>query len=372
MNPQVSANACLTRFQWAKIGIHLLACFLLLADASAQSFKAEGNLTYVAIAPNDSFTVHKRFTIARSGCQWIIRTWNSNPADDPAVILKYQETGCDGTNIYAYNLQDRAKVPDIETDKKILFANGNVTQGIVPFPDQSFIFPIWLAFSSECYFRGITNGLVKPVAFPSKEQFGDNSFRVKAEWLFDAISPSFLSSATFFSDGKARGIDAQGNPVVRSYPPPWDKGFPNAVFSASDFRTIADGLRIPFEFQLDILALRPGAGSELQPVKIVSINAEVTSASSTNSFSPLPEIVSEAAIKDRRTAAAGYKLQYFAEKWYATNDPDFIEMNERFVQGNRHLISGTGLTNSQKRFYMWLLMASLGGFGIWLFLKRGK
>lgn len=348
---------------------------LIAAELKAQRFQADGQLVYSVLDQDQTvgFVLHKNFSISRDGCRWLIRTSNANNTDDPSAIYLYEEAGCDGTNIYTYSLVDTNRLPPPpDPKKKTLWANAYVEEGIVPFPDDTLFFHVWLVYASSCYFRSV-EGRIKPVSSLKREQFDDPSFSVRAEWEFSDRSSNFLSQIRYLTDDTYRYQDAAGIKHEIPYPPPVKGGYTNAILSILSF-TNRGGLRVPMNFQITEYGNSFETKTKVDIFKRAEIVGTITNLTLSAPKSYLPEITTEAAAIDMRFAKTGrYQLQYKLTNWYAKNDPKLAAMNNTFVKANPQLVGkpqASAVTVFQKRLVVFGLFLLTSIPLIWLLIHK--
>ena len=359
---------------------HMIAVSIIVVglELKAQRFQADGQLVYSLLDPNQSvlYVLHKNFSISRDGCKWLIRTSNANDTDNPSEIYLYDEAGCDGTNIYTYSFTNPAKrTPPPNPKGEALYGSGFVQDGIVPFPDDTFICSVWLVYSSSCYLTTSVEKRIKPVIFTTREQFDAPEFLERAEWSFSDSSSTFLNQIIYLSDNTYRYQDRAGVKHAIPYPAPINNGYTNVLLSILSFTNCGD-LRVPMSFQFIMNGVDFQSETKANVFKRVNIVGSITNIALSAPESYLPVITTKAGIIDMRFAkTGGYQLQYTSTNWYSKNDPRLIKKNDTFVKGNPQLVgnhSPRGMTIVQRRSVIIALIILATFPLIWLLTHKTK
>ena len=120
-------------------------------------------------------------------------------------------------------------------------------KGDVPEFDSTLGAPLWLAYASGCFFEHqSTNDFLKPM-WETADVFNEAS--VQGFWKRHDQPPRLPVEVVYVHDGTVRVKDASGNVRTRQAPKPYDRGYTQAVFLASNLTNLP-GLAIPLEFTL--------------------------------------------------------------------------------------------------------------------------
>ena len=320
--------------------LYLNCLFAIEFEVAAQEFTAEGELTYrVFYKGATRWNIQKSYSLKRSGNHWLIHTSDMAGVDEPNHSILYEETGCDGANIFQLEVEDtftkswqalKSGKPPVLDDPKLITVSGKVSDGMVPV-GTDFVSPppiganaIWLAFTATPYFDGITNGKVRtlemiPKQFPELKE-------VQADWQKDAEFPHLLQSVNYHNNGQTVAWLPDGKEGIETLPAPYERGYVDATFTASGFTNL-DGFHVPMQFAYT--AYWPNFSDSNLVVascvegKLIRFKAGVED----KSF--YPKFIRKAIVTDKRFEKEGVKdFNYTIEKdgvWWATNNPKITD-----------------------------------------------
>ena len=213
-----------------------------------QQHKLEGNLN-VWYYINGEFdkALETRFWMEINGSQYNLRTTLPGSTN-------YVEWGCDGRDLYrlvvapAQNAGVAPKRPPAAPLYPVFIA---AAEGVPP-DDGSLNQYVWLAYASQNYFRSLVTNRIEPVWNLDDPALRANHFTCAAQIQTDAAGLPL--EVIYLSDGVYRGLDGTKNlPITRNLPPPYDKGFTNAVFQRISSRLV-DGTQVPDVFRFTLYA----------------------------------------------------------------------------------------------------------------------
>ena len=210
--------------------------------ARTEGFQVSGTVTFSQPMHPEVRPSAVEFSLRVQDDKWFMRLEprSGQPFD-------FIEAGSDGTQVYFVTHKEASARKNIALNPKLAstlnFATAWVYRGqILHHPHAHLANAAWLTYASAAYFRGRTNNTAEPVASLVGGVAYDhiNPFLQEAEWLLEDEPPFTPTRVIYRSDGQVR----LNGKVVGSYPPPFDKGFTNAVFEALLFTNNA-GLAVP-------------------------------------------------------------------------------------------------------------------------------
>ena len=254
---------------------------------------------------------------------WEIRVRPS--ADSTYRDFKLDEivATCDGQTLYV--------IKNFETDQEKRRGRGEqvgpnaseslVYRNIVP-NNEAFLAPIWLAFCSRAYFRDLrTNLITVPICENVFSGMSINSiaaleYRQAAFWSF-ADEPPFCPRTLYsVDDGSIKGVRGELYTITKDhYAPPYDSGFTNIAFEASDYSKV-NGFKLAKSASLDVYCLR---GTPQVMTHLHQLQVTVASMKSTHAAIDFPpRIAGIAVVCDWRFALSNRPMQvaYLATNRY--------------------------------------------------------
>lgn len=284
-------------------------------NISAESYKAEGQMTYAVRNTKGDLDVKGvfSFTIWVDGCEWFIQTSDERRKD----IKPYQDS-YDGQ--YVYNLTTFIDKNGNDRPSGIIESNN------VPHETSFYASPIWLALASSCYFSDITNNMFQPIWHLSDISIRNKRFSVMGKITRHDASPFLPEKVSYYNDGKIYFTDSYGNSRTGSYSSPYDKGFKEAEYAASEFTNIF-GVALPQRFTFTRYMPRPGGPSADDTVIMCLYNGVVTNISTENDKKEYSPVLSPPVyIDDRRFGVANpsvTSIQYIATNlwWPSMENP---------------------------------------------------
>lgn len=246
-------NRCMTPLMGAGV---ITVMSLCNCPGSGHGFRAQGTITRSDIRMDgQQLKSSANFIVARDGCEWSIKTWISSSTNG----IKYNELGCDGTNIHAVIVLDTnisgtvgsesvaAPLKGREPARSAAFntANAVVMKGQFPIPTQVDVFatPVWLALASGCYFESITNSKVHP-PYPMGPLVDANKYRVNANWSWLAGAERIPEKIVYFAEGKVFGPQKE-----KVLSPPYNNGYTGAIYEVTAKSLLPGGSQFPLEFR---------------------------------------------------------------------------------------------------------------------------
>jgi RNA polymerase sigma factor (sigma-70 family) len=247
--------------------------------------------------------------------QWLIH------ATQPNSHMKYWEVGFDGKTMYYSGMLDEKAVADVNPKPNLW--GGDISFESVPFNGTEPHIPIiWLALASSHYLDEAKDHLLPPystelvrVRFPASVIRLDNP-------------PRLPQSITFFDDGFDR---REGVPKQR--PPPFDKGFNNAIYTVNTFTNIG-GYSLPLTFNLKVFVPDYSAGSGITLTEeFDGTISDVSAECSLTNF--IPEVAGVGLIGDTRFVSADAirktRFNYRTNRWLSTNEAEALPGFSNYV-----------------------------------------
>ena len=240
------------------------------------------------------------FHIYVRDCQWLVQATPLRPHG----VDYNSEISSDGKYIYNFG--------ELRNNNGSNLWGGAIAPDGVPFFGPIPTIPvIWLALADSCYLDQ------NPIRMPPPYSAAVLRTPLAIHLVRRQQSPRLPDMIVFMNDGYDRR-DGQTN---ENWPPPFDHGFTNAIYSASGFTNIG-GIELPREFNLEVL--RP-AGSSATGKKLVPeflYRGYITNMSRINpvsDFVPKPPDGCEGDISDSRfaitSALVPHPFDYRASNW---------------------------------------------------------
>lgn len=212
---------------------------LFLSNLVAADYEVDGQLTYAVgnSAGELKTNCFLSFHMWVNGCKWFIRTEYAIPGD-----IKYNEDSYDGTNVYAVSAFVDAKVMPGSVR-----CSGIVESNNVPQESSWYASPLWLAFASSCYFNESTSGMLQPIWHLSDLSLRNSRYSVRGDWIHRQAAPFLPEKVLYYNDGSMRYKDKNGDSHIAHYDAPYNSGFLEAEYVASDF-TNCGRITLPTSF----------------------------------------------------------------------------------------------------------------------------
>ena len=234
--------------------VQLTFVISLTTTTAAVEFEASGEIQYTQYKyqrPGEIFEeMAFSFLVIRSGSSWSIETRPQKPQHVSVSLAAW-----DGQRLYYFSSIEEWVRSQAQTGRAV---SPNTVEGAV-LPTEipnvlaaHQLSPIWLMYCSANYLNGRTNGgLIEPSATRSTVS-GANlqiglEFYQQAFWNLNSEN-GLPSSVAYYDDGQMR--DETGK-LKHTWPPPFDKGFTNALFTVSE-RIGTDAGSLPMEATLDV------------------------------------------------------------------------------------------------------------------------
>lgn len=239
------------------------------------------------------------FHICVRGCQWQVRVVPED-AGPGFEFLDYLESGFDGHDLRTL-VSLKANAPGKDR------WGGNVTHEPVPLlAIEPHVPVIWLALASTCYLdRAGTSSLVAVYSASVARA------PVAVKVMRKDEPPRLPEKIFFLSDGYDRRV---GQP--RKWPPPYDKGFTNAIYEATAFTNIA-GLNLPLHFTVRVL--RPGPRGLETDIEYYGDVDNIRPTCALKEFGPIMPSGASAQISDFRFVSADalskHPFRYRTDRW---------------------------------------------------------
>jgi len=297
-------------------------------EASAQQFRGVGKVTY---GFETSFVkrtnaLSLRFLIERNKSVWKIRTWPEPAGDSP---IAFYEAGCDGSNIFYLQQNDREKLKKI-VGKKIeednfAIAKGEVLGRVIPRYRTDLLGCVWQAYASLSYFQHLTNARAISPRFEIVNMVPE----VEQKVVWRAITPGFISSVDWFADGTYVIQAASGSLVTNEYNKPYSEGFLQGTFENLSWTNIGT-LAVPKAFALTVYS--PASKGASSGEKKLSVSYRVSGVleelENLSSLSYLPKLTSKTIITDFRRTSQGTPVAYMTSSGWILN-PDKLLSSSR-------------------------------------------
>jgi hypothetical protein len=245
------------------------------------------------------------FKIYVRDCQWLIHITQQNDSS------KYREIGFDGHTMYYSAMLDEKVVANM--NPKPALWTGGLSLEAVPFNGvQPNIPVIWLALASSCYLDDAKDHLIPPYSTDAVR----GSLPALVSRMNDLLK--LPQAITFFDDGFSRKYG-----VPRQRPPPFDKGFTNAIYTVNTFTNIG-GYNLPREFTLEVFL--PASSNVVLFTKYNGIVDNVKSECSLTHFTPEPGGVGF--VNDFRFISVGATRKtgfyYDTNRWLSMNEVEAL------------------------------------------------
>jgi hypothetical protein len=238
-----------------------------LEAAQARGYAISGNVTTVDSGYNGPFATNQyNFNINVDGCYYRLRI---RPAEDKVVIC--YDLYSDGISSYHVEIwpddvpsnlrllkaggDGRLKNQShTEVDaKEVISCNGAITQGPMPPPHMNHEASIiWLAFASGCVLGDGSKDRLRPVWRMEYPQLWYTGISLPVVAEYTSQPPHLPRLITYYNDGKGRFFDPDKGHREVAAPPPFDKGFTNAILESEMIGT--NGLMLPKRSVLSFFA----------------------------------------------------------------------------------------------------------------------
>jgi hypothetical protein len=300
------------------MGAWTLPLFLIFAALTGQphfsaysaAFEVSGTLVAEGSAGAGTSVGHPRytFTAAVSDCTWQIRAeWQADRVDHRLVVA------FDGEYQYRFGYSRREGFDWV-------MEGGTVDRDEVPlFGPVPYISAIWMAFCQACYLDRNPSLLV-----PAYQTSWDRA-PIRVEMARRRDQARLPEVIEFFNDGFRRGGD------VSPWPPPFDAGFREAVYSASEFQRNG-AVEIPGSFELTIYQPKQQARTTADTEAVVALLGTVTNMQDGCELkSMVPEVPAsdEVWIEDYRfipsDAITRQPFSYTARRWLSMTEVSALD-----------------------------------------------
>lgn len=300
---------------WLSASVAAITFISTPQAARSANYEATGQLVWFRYSQGQiAKTAKRNFKVVAEDTKWFIRT---EALEGPAKG-KYDESYFDGTNLFTLT-----KFPISQSGTNLVpavfkagtnittvysparaAANdsiGSVEPVVMPRFGPSLIAPVWLAFCSGAYLADAKGGRVAPVWDLPINSVNNSSYPITAKWeLLDSQrgTPARVvyhnkgllwqlsgTAATDRSSGDELMEVTELQAVFYPAPPPFDKGFTNAVYQVLTSTNIVYSpkgiaesslLTLPTAFQLTYMA-PPYEGSGTDMITMWAIAAQVES-----------------------------------------------------------------------------------------------
>lgn len=332
--------------------------------ADLPPFKLQGQLTIDTYLNGQlQRQPYKHFTVVSDGCRWLIESSNQ---EEDFYNLKYS----DGELLY-----NVARIPDkafgrSESDRRPTNQYHVITEANpVPFEDHSGISLVWLAYCSSCYLNTVYDDRLRPVWMLDDPTLRDEGFTLRANVeRYDLQLPHHI---TYINDGFFRTLEHNSRVTFRA-PPPFDKGYTNAVYKALQTTNVS-GIIIPTQFEFVRYAVSKLKDRFILGVRVRAsgIVTQITSHVTSDDFSPQLEGLTF--VQDARFAKANPGLPIMN---YHTTNVAFLKSDDaNVVKARRIAARNKAATESAKqpramqRLLLLVVAILFGGFAFKTFRK---
>jgi hypothetical protein len=285
--------------------------FACSAFADNLSYTIAGNLTYeLKLQTGDVSTQNDHFEISSVGCSWQITMVNLN--DDSRYVLRY-----DTTNLVYYGPTNLTNTIPGLVEKIPVPQNKTVTAGNC----------VWLAYASGCYFRTLTNSQV--YSFNSVDTPNGFHGRYTEPCAFE-LSPNtpYLPTVAKYIKTGVHFITKEGEWEFRKYNPPFQDGFVEVQFAASNFTNIESmSFPLSFEYRGNIPANAVGTND---PFCVLVVRGVATNISVGNAI--VEQLPDRLLIQDDRVPEPNAQYWNIGGEIPATNAPAVIEARTKAAQ----------------------------------------
>ncbi len=298
----------------ANLLMPLVITLAATVEADAHEYELEGRLTaslHLAQGGSRAFD-SARFHIYVKDCAWLMRATLEAGGTAGSLVERW-DCGFDG--------EARRSVATYRSPQ-----NGDNWLGAVD-PEQVPTSPLmphlgvaWFATASSCYLNSAAGTLLPP--------HSATPVHVREQVIIrrNEVEPQLPRYVAFLSDGYDHRFDG----TAAKFPPPFDKGFTNAIFEVLRFTNVA-GLELPAAFSLR--SFQPGPSGLESLFECAGEVEQVRAECSLRSF--LPEIPAgrEGQVRDFRfvsaNARSAHDFQYGAARWLSQEEvramPAFAE-----------------------------------------------
>ena len=348
-------NGQLTSAEWfigmnGKLNSHslYLAAFVhfsvsFAVPARSVEFEVAGVLSASQIRSRPDSKILFKASIA--DCKWFITV------RDPLGEFPSIQSAFDGEAIYTVTeygndseiSNEKIKDPSIRGSG----TGGYISQDEVPFYAPVPYVPIvWLAFGQSCYLDNHESELIPPFVTITPRQ----ALRVLVERRNDRAN--LPERIVYVSNGFRPRFKMQ-------WRHPYDKGFTNAIYTASQFTNLTDTISIPLAFNLTLFQpSRAGQNSNDLEIEAVysAVVMEVQSRSSVNKFIPNLPTEKEVAIVDGRFGSEHTFIALSTNGWLSKQE---TSNSDRFKKWKlREESSGDSTLKTHHGNFAWSLFLS--------------
>jgi hypothetical protein len=182
-----------------------------------------------------------------------------------------------------------------------------LNEGFVPEYIYGQITPVWLAYSSRCFYEKAVTHQVEPVFFRGKG-VREHGIKFNSFWKLSLKVPNLPEWMCDYFDGNRYGVD-QDSFVVEALNFPFDKEATNTVYSVSAWTNIG-GYTLPSSWQ--VVRYRRNLKSKMLELESETIGAllSVRAKSTVPSFAP--DIPEHTRVTDKTVGSYGGKLSKFS------------------------------------------------------------
>ncbi len=343
----------------AGIGTLLVAGWIAASSIRADTaIYLRGEAEHRAYLAGQELVHHYSFQAILAAPQWLIRVKRLGEAD-----VAYHEAGfANGNEVYyVMRYSDevvarsdrelaelRAREPDADLPEVLEVALGRVSTGSYPWAvNEPAIRFLWFGLASAEHLDRLPADRCEP--FYLLETWPDHAAQVFLERT--PAAPRLPARAVFLSDGV---IDSTRRSArVLRYPPPFDKGFTNAVYSVTR-STNRNGMVLPLAAEVVVYLGRPEARSdaEVQPAYVFSFAVtNLEEATAPRTFQPaLPGLT---LVSDERFATdtnlALRQLLYTTTRWRELNEVSNSREYQEARESARRLAAQAATARTRNR-----------------------
>ena len=191
--------------------------------STAQNFEVDGRIRYKVFGAGaasagqiSSMIFTNRFSVAVDGCRYRILVVDQDNGNRC-------EAAFDGSELYEF-FSMKSEVNDSYTCL--------IDTNSIPPDDGRTLNYLWLAYASSCYFSVVKTNRLTPIWMLDDPNLLDQDFNVKAFWQTQTGLPHVPVAVFYLSDGIVRALSSDKRHIEFRYPPPFDQGFTNAVYTA--------------------------------------------------------------------------------------------------------------------------------------------
>jgi hypothetical protein len=316
-----------------------------------QGFEVEGrNITTSFWQQPFGVSKTNRFNAHVSGCKWLIHVEENDPlrqigSDSYTGTDAYFEAGSDGIEVCCLTVTKKEfldqMLKDVKPEDDLKYrlkkeepvaARGEIARGAIP--QQDVIHntrDIWFALASSCYLESLASEPVLPIFFynlNSRRSYTE-SYQTRLER--DTAFPMLPNRLMYIHDGI---IDLSGGPGGQKslpLPKPFDQGFTNFIFGASQFTNVGP-YHIPMRFQREAWNITDVANPRLELVTRVAFVCDKVTLLNNGSLTIKPQFNRKMRIFDHRLENPALHIEKCDYEttgdWPGTNDTFFVRYKE--------------------------------------------